>query len=1233
MVGGDGAARARLLAASVAGGAALVLGGWAFGLPALRSLVPGSVPMQPWAAVALLLGAGALWAAAARAGRIGAALALGMGGVAGLAVAGHAAGRDLGLDALLFREAVLAARVEGVPQAGRMALGAALSAVPLSLALLLHAARPGGALAGQVAAPLALLGAVLPVLTVLGAIAGVDPLAPIPFGGRMALPTALLLLLLALGVLALGRARERAPRLSALLLGLVLATLLPAVAVGFGAVWQAAEGRRQAAQEGARSTVRGLALALDAEIRAQLRTLELLAGNPVLDAGAGADPAEVHALLLRARGVLGSPVALLSPDGDILCHSELAADAPHRPVRQQAALRRAVETGAPVVVNLGETATAAFAAGLILPVLREGRVVAALGLRLEPELFRRTLTAQRIEPGSFAALTDAAQRVVARSDALHAELLGRPIPEGRAALLSAPEGLYRAVALDGTERVFAFRGLDAAPGWTVALGQPAGALAAAAREPVATVLRGGAAALVLGALLALLAAWRILRPLRRLEAHARLVAAGQEDRAGLAPAPVAELETLRAGFAAAEAALRARAAELAGSEERFRLAAFASHGIVYDFDPESNHAIRLGAVEEILGWRPEEIPPTREGWLALVHPEDVAAYRTAAQTVFRGSADRFEVEYRVRRRDGRVAHLWHRARATRDAAGRVRRVIGHILDVTARREAEVALAEKEERLRLAQEAGGIGIHDFDIQRNRIFWDARVRELWGVAPEVEITYGTFAAGLHGDDLARIEASVARALDPGGDGTYADEYRVVNRRDGRTRRVAVTGRATFERGVAVRLVGTVRDVTAEREAEEALRLHREELERLVEDRTAALLRAAEEQRRAEEAMRQGEQLAALGRLTGGVAHDFNNLLQVVTSGAALLRRDLPEARRARVLDALADAGLKARDLTSRLLAFARRQALRPEPFDLNRRIEGMTELLRRTIGSRVRIEAELAEGLPPVMADPGQLEIAVINLATNARDAMPRGGRLTLRTRLAVLEATEALAGGAYVCLDVEDTGEGMTPAVQARIFEPFFTTKEAGKGTGLGLAQVFGFARQSGGDVAVESQPGQGTRFTLQLPRATAPVPEAPSRPEPMLEAMRDASGRVVLVVEDNREAGDFAAALLEELGFRALRAGTVAEALDVLAGGERVDAVFSDVMMPGGQTGLDLALRLRAERPGVAVVLTSGYSARLAEGGAPEGVEVLGKPYRLDELAGALARAFSRLPERMGAAG
>jgi signal transduction histidine kinase/ActR/RegA family two-component response regulator len=422
--------------------------------------------------------------------------------------------------------------------------------------------------------------------------------------------------------------------------------------------------------------------------------------------------------------------------------------------------------------------------------------------------------------------------------------------------------------------------------------------------------------------------------------------------------------------------------------------------------------------------------------------------------------------------------------------------------------------------------------------------------------------------------------------------------------------------------------VRDVTAEREAEEALRLHREELERLVEDRTAALIRAAEEQRRAEEAMRQGEQLAALGRLTGGVAHDFNNLLQVVTSGAALLRRELPEARRARVLDALSDAGLKARDLTSRLLAFARRQALRPEPFDLNRRVEGMTELLRRTLGSRVRIEAELAEELPPVLADPGQLEIAVINLATNARDAMPDGGRLTLRTRVERLEATEALAGGEYVCLDVEDTGEGMTPAVRARVFEPFFTTKEAGKGTGLGLAQVFGFARQSGGDVVVESAPGRGTRFTLHLPRAAALPAEEPPAPEPVLEAMRDASGRVVLVVEDNREAGDFAAALLEELGFRALRAGNVAEALAVLEGEARVDAVFSDVVMPGSQTGLDLALRLRAERPRIAVVLTSGYSARLAEGGAPEGMEVLGKPYRPDELAAALTRAFARVPEQ-----
>jgi signal transduction histidine kinase/CheY-like chemotaxis protein len=432
-------------------------------------------------------------------------------------------------------------------------------------------------------------------------------------------------------------------------------------------------------------------------------------------------------------------------------------------------------------------------------------------------------------------------------------------------------------------------------------------------------------------------------------------------------------------------------------------------------------------------------------------------------------------------------------------------------------------------------------------------------------------------------------------------------------------------------AERIAISLDDITAERAAREALARSHAELEALVEARTAALLRAADERRRAEETVRQSEKLAALGQLVGGVAHDFNNLLQVIASGAALLRRPtLTEERRAAVLDGMVKAGDTAREMTGRLLAFARQQPLAPETFDLNTRLLGMSELLRQTLGGGCRVETDLAPDLWPVRADPGQLELAVLNLAVNARDAMPGGGRLVLHTHNATLPASGERVAGDYVCVAVEDSGAGMLPGVLARALEPFFTTKEPGRGTGLGLPQVFGFAKQSGGDLTVESEHGVGTTVTIYLPRARPCAADAAGAAPAAMRAPKD---RTVLVVEDNEAAGEFAASLLEELGYATRRAASAAEALAEVARGG-IDAVFSDIVMPGGMSGRDLADLLRREHRGMAVVLASGYSPRNGgqgvDSGDPAGVETLPKPYQLVELASALERAFARVTEAAG---
>lgn len=400
----------------------------------------------------------------------------------------------------------------------------------------------------------------------------------------------------------------------------------------------------------------------------------------------------------------------------------------------------------------------------------------------------------------------------------------------------------------------------------------------------------------------------------------------------------------------------------------------------------------------------------------------------------------------------------------------------------------------------------------------------------------------------------------------------------------------------------------------------------LEKLVEERTAALTREIEERRRAEELLRQGEKLQALGELTGGIAHDFNNILQLVVSGVDLLRRPgLPDERRVPMLDKIDGAAHSAAVLIGRLLTVARKQVLQPTVFDLNASLIRILELLGPSLGPSIKWETDFASDLWPVVADPNQLEIAIINVAVNARDAMlPGGGVLTLGTYNVRLEATSQHGAGDFICLSVRDSGPGMVAAIKARVFEPFFTTKAAGKGTGLGLAQVFGFGKQSGGKITIESEPGRGTEIFFYLPRPNTESLEtaAEEGQVAIVHPFQRATGRTVLVVEDNFDLGSFTTSILEEQGYTTQRASNASEALALIESGVKVDGVLSDVVMPGPMNGIKLANTLRLQYPQLAVVLATGYSETLAEGERLIGVEVLRKPYSRHDLNSALARAF-----------
>src|SRR5688572_7238606 len=400
---------------------------------------------------------------------------------------------------------------------------------------------------------------------------------------------------------------------------------------------------------------------------------------------------------------------------------------------------------------------------------------------------------------------------------------------------------------------------------------------------------------------------------------------------------------------------------------------------------------------------------------------------------------------------------------------------------------------------------------------------------------------------------------------------------------------------------------------------------ELEHVVLARTRQLQTANEELRqqmteraRIEESLRQAQRMEAIGQLTGGIAHDFNNLLMVILGGLTMLERNKEPTRRQMLLHGIQQAAQRGAALTRQLLAFSRSQPLQAHTLDLARQLEGMRELLDRSLGEETRIELQLADGLWPVHVDAGELELVVLNLAVNARDAMPTGGTITISAdNLSSDEQGEPR--GDWVRLAVIDSGTGMTQQVKDHAFEPFFTTKEVGKGSGLGLAQVYGFAKQSGGSVQIHSEPGRGTSVILLLPRssdqphevAQGSLPDAPApRPEKR-------SAGSVLLVEDNDEVATLVREMLQELGYRVERVGDAAAALRVLNGKSTIDLVFSDIRMPGEMDGVELARQIRLRRQTLPILLTTGY-ANGAQQVEREGFHVLSKPYDLPALATAL---------------
>jgi PAS domain S-box-containing protein len=538
------------------------------------------------------------------------------------------------------------------------------------------------------------------------------------------------------------------------------------------------------------------------------------------------------------------------------------------------------------------------------------------------------------------------------------------------------------------------------------------------------------------------------------------------------------------------------------------------------------------------------------------------------------------------------------------------------------------IAVSEELLALAQEAGRVGIFEWHVQAGTLHLSRQFLSIYGLEA-FDGRYESWLGCVFREDVLRVTEATERAFAMGQRETLT-EFRIVRPSDGKLAWIEARSICVYDTDRrAVRVVGVNVDITERKRAVVQLRAFTESLEEAVRERTRELEAENEARKKAEDLLRQAQKMEAVGQLTGGIAHDFNNLLTIVLGGLDIIGRQLPALsvspaaeRIARARDMAVEGAKRAATLTSRLLAFSRLQPLDPQALDANKLIAGTGELLHRTLGEHVALETVLTAGLWRIHADSHQLENSLLNLALNSRDAMSAGGKLTIETANCYLDEAyvadipEPVPPGQYVMIAVTDTGSGMDRPTRQRAFEPFFTTKSVGKGTGLGLSQVYGFVRQSSGHIRIYSEIGEGTAVKIYLPRHFGPEDESAER---VLSpaSPRALGNEVILLVEDDEGLRSYTAQILAELGYRVLEAADGRAAIEFLRMRDDIGLLFTDVVMPGGVNGRELADQAERLLPGLKILFTTGYTrnAIVHHGRLDPGVNLIGKPYSFDQLA------------------
>ena len=676
-------------------------------------------------------------------------------------------------------------------------------------------------------------------------------------------------------------------------------------------------------------------------------------------------------------------------------------------------------------------------------------------------------------------------------------------------------------------------------------------------------------------------------------------------------------------------ARRAAAQALHESELRFRSFADNLRDVLWIVDAEARRLEYLSpSFEQAWGEPRDRIMQDLGRWSATVHPDDRARAGGSLPRVLAGDAH--GIEYRIIRPDGAVRWMRDTGFPIPDANGRVRRIGGITQDVTEQKAAEDRLAASEARFRHMADSAPALIWMTDADGQVTFANMHFNRMFG-RPAAEMLGKAWATVVLPQDLGPFRRAFVDAL------RARRPFRVETRvrdGDGQIRWMRCDGvPRRDDMGTFLGYTGCAVDITEARLAADVL-------EARVAERTAALTQAVDalhaealERGQTEAALRQSQKMEAVGQLTGGLAHDFNNMLQAIGGSLELMRRRIGQGRAeeaGQFVDTARQTVGRAAALTHRLLAFARRQALQPRAVEPNDLITGVADLIRRTTGPGISVELRLGAGIWTVLCDPNQLENVLLNLAINARDAMPDGGRLTIGTRDVSLSDAdvsghEEARPGDYVEISVADTGTGMDEATRARAFEPFFTTKPLGQGTGLGLSQLYGFVRQSDGIVRLDSAPGQGTTIRLCLPRHQ-PARSRDDAPAPEAGPQKSGAGEAVLLVEDQDGVRAVTAEHLRESGYAVLDVADGAAALRLLRRGARVDVLVTDVGLPGGLNGRQLADAARERRSDLPVLFITGYADGMLDCQLAPGMEVIGKPFALDALSARVRAMLEAAP-------